>query len=202
MKYVKRLPPTDKELSSTLLAQGWMKLKEPDSFLTALFLSVPFMIINAVICWYLFLRYHTPLTIFTNDTSSLTFHLNLNLIAAVLAVLFLTLLHELVHAVFIPNFAKSEKTCWGIGLSGGFVSTKEELSKSRFMIISLSPFVAISVFLPVALQLLGLLNNLLAFAAFINALGASVDILMLTLAAFQVPSKARIVNNGFETFYK
>lgn len=202
MKYVKRMPQTDRELSNELLGDGWKRIKEPGSFLTALLLSTPFMIINGVICWYLFLRYHKPLTVVINDASSMAVQLNFNPIAALLLLLFLTLLHELLHAVLIPNFIKSEITCWGVELRGGFVSTTEELSKSRFIIISLAPYIILSLFLPVALQLLGLLNSLLSFAAFFNALGASIDILGLSIVALQVPTNARIISNGSETFYK
>lgn len=201
MKYVKEPPPTDIQLSRELSVSGWNRLKEPGNLLTAILASIPFMIINGFICWYLFLRFHTPLIIMVGE-SSLTLHLNLNLIAALLILPFLTLLHEFFHAAFIPNFAKSDKTSWGIRPWGAFVSTSEEVSKRRFLIISLAPLIILSIVLPIIFELLGLLINLMAYAAFINALGASVDMLMLTLVAFQVPSNARIINNGWETFYK
>lgn len=201
MRYARELPKTNKELSVRLLGQGWRRLREPGGLWTAVLLSIPFMIINGVICWFLFLRNHIPLIIVTNG-SAFNIHLDLNIIAALLMLLFIVLFHEFCHLVFIPDFIKSEKTYWGIGYMGGFVFTEEELSKSRFIMISLAPFIVISVIIPVILGLLGLLNSLISFAAFINAQGASVDLLTLTLVAFQVPSNARIISNGSETFYK
>ncbi|MEN6390136.1 MAG: DUF3267 domain-containing protein [Syntrophomonas sp.] len=201
MRYTRELPKTDRELFVRLLGQGWKRLREPGGLWTAVLLSIPFMILNGAISWFLFLRHHKPLIIVING-SALNINLDLNIIAALLMLLFIVLFHEFCHLVFIPDFIKSEKTCWGIGYMGGFVFTEEELSKSRFIVISLAPFIVISVIIPVILELLGLLNSLISFAAFINALGASVDLLSLTLVAFQVPSNARIKSNGSETFYK
>jgi hypothetical protein len=118
------------------------------------------------------------------------------------AVLFIfTLLHEAFHAVFIPGFIHSEKTSWGIAPFGGFVSTTEELSKSRYIVISLAPYIFLALLAPAILGLSGLLNKFI-FAIFINALGSSVDFVSAALVIFQVPSDSRIINNGTETFYK
>lgn len=201
MRYARELPKTDKELTVRLLDQGWKRLREPGGLLTAVLLSIPFMILNGVISWFLFLRNHMPLIIVTSG-STLSVNLDFNIIEALLIVLFIVLFHEFCHLVFIPDFIKSEKTYWGIWYMGGFVFTEEELSKSRFIMISLAPFIVISVIIPVILELLGLLNSLISFAAFINALGASVDLLILTIVVFQVPSNVRIKSNGSETFYK
>ncbi|MEQ8175700.1 MAG: DUF3267 domain-containing protein, partial [Syntrophomonadaceae bacterium] len=119
MRYARELPKTNKELSVRLLGQGWRRLREPGGLWTAVLLSIPFMIINGVICWFLFLRNHIPLIIVTNG-SAFNIHLDLNIIAALLMLLFIVLFHEFCHLVFIPDFIKSEKTYWGIGYMGGF----------------------------------------------------------------------------------
>lgn len=52
MRYVKKIPPTDKETSIKLISEGWTKLKEPSNLGIATLLSVPFMFINGAISLY------------------------------------------------------------------------------------------------------------------------------------------------------
>lgn len=49
MKYVKKIPLTDKELSKKLVSEGWTKLKEPPNLVIATLLSLPFIFINGII---------------------------------------------------------------------------------------------------------------------------------------------------------
>lgn len=46
MKYVCKIPPTDKNLSHELLSSGWKKLKEPSNLGLSTLLSIPFIFIN------------------------------------------------------------------------------------------------------------------------------------------------------------
>ena len=140
-------------------------------------------------------------SIFNTTTFNITFNIS-KLIFYILIFLVLISTHEFIHLVCIPNFLKSEKTYWGITFYGGFVATTEKISKSRFVIISIMPFLFISIIFPLIMALLGFLSNSIIFFCFINAAASSVDILNLFIILFQVPNNSHIVNNGNETYYK
>ncbi|QGT98604.1 hypothetical protein SYNTR_0011 [Candidatus Syntrophocurvum alkaliphilum] len=202
MKYAKNIPPTDKNLSKQLIKEGWTKIKEPSNFIVATLLSIPFMLLTGLISFYIISFFNPPFadairTTFYTGSFSVTIKLEY-----ILFIYLTVLLHELLHAVFIPNFMQSEKTYFGIRPWGGFVYTTEKLEKNRFLLISLAPFLILSVILPIVLGLLDLLNGLLAFLILLNAIASSVDFLNAVLIIFQVPKGATIVNNGFETYYK
>ncbi|MGV8906228.1 MAG: DUF3267 domain-containing protein, partial [Acetobacterium sp.] len=110
--------------------------------------------------------------------------------------------HEFLHACFIPNVLKSDKIYWGINGFFGFVFTTEKIKKGRFLIISIMPFILLSVILPLILNILGLLNGYIILLCLINAMGSSVDCLNMCLIAIQVPNGSHIMNNGFETYFK
>lgn len=112
------------------------------------------------------------------------------------------LVHELIHAIFIPNFIRSQKTFWGMNGLFGFVYTEEPITKSRFMVISVMPLLILSFLLPLVMELLGFLNNFIMFLCILNAGGACVDILNLILILVQVPKGGSIVSNGNVTLYK
>lgn len=202
MKYARKIPDADPELREALLAAGWKKIKEPPNLILAILLSIPFMIINAVIC-YLILLIVDPASAYlvTDFIAADSWSVNIRFDYIIYVYLFV-IAHEFIHLLFIPNFYRSEKTFIGIKPWGGFVFTTEEIGKGRFLIITVAPFMIISILAPVALGLSGLLGGFLVFIIFLNALASSVDMLNATLIASQVPRGSTIVGNGFESFYK
>ena len=116
-------------------------------------------------------------------------------------ILALMILHELLHAVFIPGFLKSGKTFFGFNGLFGFVFTTESIKKARFLIISVMPFIILSIVLPIVLNAFQLLNGFTVFLCLVNAAGSCVDFLNVALILFQVPDGNIIVSNGFETYY-
>nr|WP_275900606.1 metalloprotease family protein [Paenibacillus periandrae] len=126
---------------------------------------------------------------------------NINILY-ILSIFVLLLIHELIHLSLIPNFTTSKHTGIGIHIFGGFVFSEEVMSRLRFLIVSLAPFVIISIILPLLLGALGYLNPLLIFLIILNALGSSVDLLNVVLVLSQVPKKAQIRNHGMSTFWK
>lgn len=204
MRYAKKIRPTDKELRDKLLSNGWTKLKEPSNLRTATLLSVPFMFINGIIFMVIAFYLYPPLKEFFNSKQGFSINLTVNLSALIYVVItfvFMTL-HEFLHACFIPNVLKSDKTYWGINGFFGFVYTTEKIKKSRFLIISIMPFILLSIILPFILNILGLLNWFTIFLCLINAMGSCVDSLNICIVGMQVPSGSYIVNNGFETYFK
>ena len=114
MRFVKKPPKTDKALSHQLQAAGWKKIREPASFGAAIACSIPFALLLGGLCLLLVYGLNPNLFDFLHDGSfSITIPLNLKTVLYVLSVFVLMLLHELFHAVFIPNFAKSQRTSLG-----------------------------------------------------------------------------------------
>ena len=111
-------------------------------------------------------------------------------------------MHEFFHLILIPNFAKSEKTFAGITLFGGFVVTEEEIARTRFILITVAPFVVISIILPILLGIFGLLTTTMKFLIILNAMASSVDLLTFFLVISQVPKNATLISNGPKTYWK
>ncbi|SDH86354.1 DUF3267 domain-containing protein [Alteribacillus bidgolensis] len=114
----------------------------------------------------------------------------------------LLLFHELLHLIFIPHFIKSEKTYAGLTLFGGFVITEEEISKARYIVITIAPFMIISIIFPLILSVFGLLTTTLKFLIILNAMASSVDMLNMFLIIKQVPKNATLKSNGPDTYWK
>lgn len=204
MRYVKKILPTDKELSNKLIAEGWTKLKEPSNLGIATLLSVPFMIINGAIYMVIAIYLYPPLKELFNGKQAFSISFTINLFTLIYFVIIFVfmVIHEFLHACFIPNILKSDKTCWGINCFYGFVFTTEIIKKGRFLIISIMPFILLSIILPFILNILGCLNGYTILLCLINAIGSCVDCLNICLVAIQVPNGSYIQNNGFETYFK
>jgi hypothetical protein len=204
MRYAKKIPPTDKELSNKLITEKWTKLKEPSNLGIATLLSLPFMFINGAISMLIIFYLYPPLKEFLSSKQDYSFSFTVNLLTLiyfVIILLFMTI-HELFHACFIPNILKSDKTYWGVNVFCGFVFTTEKIKKGRFLIISIMPFILLSVIFPFILNILGWLNSYTILLCLINAMGSCVDCLNICLVAIQVPNGSYILNNGFETYFK
>ena len=204
MKYTKKMPQTDKELSRELVLDGWSKLKEPSSLIMATLLSLPFMIINTIVYMTLIYYLYPPLREVLNSSEvDLIFSIDLiSFILLLIASLGLMIIHEFIHALFIPNVLGSDKTFWGINGLYGFVFSTERFEKGRFIIVSMMPFIVLSIILPILLSYIGFLNVYTIALCLINAAGSCVDMLNIFLIARQVPNNSFIINNGFETYFK
>jgi hypothetical protein len=202
MKIQNKLPKYDESLHLELIKSEWIPLKEPKNLISAILLSIPLMISNALISLGIINIFSTiSLKEFglTSDSISLTININLGII---FLLVLLVLLHEILHLIFIPNFIKSEKTLIGFTLFGGFVTTEEEISKSRYILITATPFIIISIILPLILSFFGLLTSSLKFLILLNSIASSVDILNLLIILKQVPKKGTIKSNGPKTYWK
>ncbi len=204
MRYIKKIPPKDENFSNILISNGWKKIKEPPNLVMATLLSIPFMIINGIISIIIAFYLYTPLKELLNSNPGfgITFTLDLvTLLYVVIIFLFMTI-HEFIHACFIPNVLKSDKTYWGINGFFGFVCTTEKIKKSRYIIISIMPLILLSIILPFILNIFGLLNWFTLFLCLINSMGSCVDCLNVCIVGIQVPNGSYIVNNGSETYFK
>jgi hypothetical protein len=199
VKIKNKLPQFSESFHSELIENKWVPLKEPKNLINAIFLSIPFMIINAFITVGIMNIFsNVSLKDFGLDHNSISYTINLKIIFFFILLL---ILHELFHLIFIPNFIKSKNTFVGITLVGGFVSTEEKIPKSRFILVTIAPFVIISVILPLILGFCGLLTPTLKTLIILNSLASSVDILSLILIMKQVPKNGILINNGHKTYW-
>jgi hypothetical protein len=201
MKFVKGIPQADKELSAFLICEDWKKLREPSSFIYSLLYSIPVMAVNGAIAYLVIKPFYDPF-LRVVDNPSINIAINIYTLKYVLIFFLFIGIHELIHAIFIPNFVQSKETYWGIRIYGGFVGTTQKLSKGNFMLISIAPFMILSITLPLIYGLMGLINGFWFFIFIFNAMASSVDILSLILVLIQVPKKSKIINNGYETYYQ
>lgn len=204
MKYTKKLPTADKKLSNQLLDEGWKKIKEPSNLTLATLISIPFMFFSAFIFFRLIFYINPSLKEIFNigDSISFTIQFNLKTLMFLIGIYLFMLLHEMIHAIFIPNALNSNKVYFGIRALYGFVYTTEKISKCRFLIISIMPFFLLSIILPILLNTLGMMNGYTILLCLINALGSCVDLLNICLILIQVPRKSYIIINAFETYFK
>ena len=204
MKYIKKIPPTDSDFSNMLISTGWKKIKEPSNLNEAILQSIPFMIINGIIFMVIAYCIYPPIEEFINSKNSISITLNINIMTLIyIAITFLFMtIHEFIHACFIPDFLKSDKTYWGINVLFGFVCTTEKIKKSRYIIISIMPFILLSIIFPLILSTFGLLNEFILFLCLLNAMGSCIDFLNIWNILRQAPNGSYILNNGGETYYK
>lgn len=200
MKILKKIPNSNANLDLELIKNKWNPMKEPKSLTSTILLSTPLMIIAAFISIGIINIFSSiSLSDFGLKPDGISITINLGII---LWLFLLLVMHEFIHLILVPNFAKSEKTYVGITLFGGFVITEEEISRSRFIFITVAPFVIISIILPLLLGVFGLLTTTLKFLIILNAMASSVDILTLFLIISQVPKNATLISNGPKTYWK
>lgn len=204
MKFIKRIPLENEDKTLYLKEQGWIRLKEPKSVSAAILWSMPIsvllMLFGAVWCYYLYPPFKKLLS--GQQGFSLEISIGIEIVYYLLGMFLCLLIHELIHAVFIPKVWKSDKTYWGFNGLFGFVFTEEILSKKRMVVISLMPLFILSFAVPFLFAVTGYLNGYLIFLSVLNAGGACVDVLNVILILSQVPKEGRLIANGYATFYK
>ncbi|MDW2800469.1 DUF3267 domain-containing protein [Clostridium boliviensis] len=204
MKLIKKIPPENKQTTMFLNDQAWIRLKEPKSVSAAILWSMPISILlmlsGAAWCYYLYPPFQELLS--GEQGFSMEITIGIEIVYYLLGMFLCLVIHELIHAAFIPKVWKSDKTYWGFNGLFGFVFTEEVLSKKRMVVISLMPLLILSFAIPLLLAGAGLLNGYLVFLSVLNAGGACVDVLNVILILSQVPKGGDLVANGYATFYK
>jgi len=193
------LPKLDQEFHEKLLKDGWKELKEPKSLMGYVALSVPFMIVNFLIGMWIM---EISTSGIATDQKIITIDVIYDAPVIILAAIVLIVVHELIHLLFIPNFIKSDNTYIGFTYFGGYVYTKEALTKYRLCLILIAPFVFLSIIFNAISGSLGFYNVPLSAFIILNSIGSSVDILSLTLVLLQVPKDAYLTMNGMRTYWK
>lgn len=200
MKISSKIPKMSSERHIELINDQWVQLKEPRNLITSMLWSIPIMFLNALVTIGII---HIIMPI-----SLANFNINLGAFSVIIdlydiiGLIILLMIHEFLHLILIPNFIRSDKTYVGITPLAGFVYTEEELSKSRYIIITIAPFVLISIIATVIFGSMGILTPLITILILLNSMASSVDILMLILILFQAPANSYITSNGMNTYWK
>lgn len=202
MKYISKIPKKSIETYNEIINSGWNALKEPKNLILATIISVPISFISIYISL-LFLNNinNYPSQIIENLFHSSKIVINIRLSYIFLIYIYI-LIHEIIHLIFVPNFVKSKSTFISVKFWGGFVYTEEEMSKYRFLLVTILPFVILSFVSPFILNLLGINPSIILTLVIINSAGSSVDILTFFLVLFQVPRNSTIKNSGIKTFFR
>jgi hypothetical protein len=200
MKIKWQMPSLNERQDKAHISNGWIALKEPGSLGKAIIMSIPLMVVNLLVAL-LIIKLFSSISFeeygFLPDSFSLTINLGM-----LWGLFLLVVMHELLHLIFIPNFVRSPTTFIGLTLYGGFVVTEEEIPKSRYMLITLAPFIIGSIILPSLLGISGLLTPSIKLLVLINAMASSVDVLNALFIIKQVPRSAILKNNGPKTYWK
>ena len=202
MKLLKGIPKSSEEKEKLLIGLGWKKLKEPKNLFGYIVLSAPLMILLAILSFGILRYFHKDILINLIkifDNGSFTFTINIIYLAVVLLMVFF---HELIHLILIPNFILSKKKYLGFTWFGGFVYSSDEIKKGRYILITTTPFLVLSVLFPIILGFIGLLNKYLMFLIILNSLSSSVDILNMILIITQVPNGSILTQNGEKIYFK
>lgn len=203
MKYVNKIPTEDGQRTDELVQLGYKRLKEPKSVGAAIGFSLPLSILLMLIAVFWCYLLDPSLFDFMNkDGISVEMTIDLTFIFYVAGTILCLLIHEFFHATFIPGAFRSKKTYWGFNGVFGFVYTEEEITRGRFLLVSIMPLLLISFVIPVILSFVGIWNHYLIFLSVFNAGGACVDLLNMVLIIVQVPPGGTVVSNGYSTFYK
>lgn len=200
MKIRNALPNFSEHKHSELINNGWIQIKEPQKIATAIVLSIPIMLLNAALS-VMIINIFSTISLKEFGISMDSFSIKINLFNLVW-IFVLLIVHELLHLVMIPHFLKSRNTFIGLTPFGGYVHTEEELSKPRYILITITPFVVLSLLLPLVLGVLGILTPTIKALILLNSMSSSVDILAFFLLLFQIPKNATLRNNGTKTYFK
>ena len=203
MKYIKKIPAENEKNTKELLKNGWKVLKEPPSLGVIIAIAMPISIILMLITLLYFgMLFPDNMDFWKSENLSIEFTINLKTLLYIVGIWLYAFLHEVIHALTIPNAIRSNKTFLGINGFFGFVYSEETIKKERFILVAVMPLLILSFGVPLICKILGSYHGYLLLLCIINAGGACVDIFNIMLIIKQVPPKGMLVSNGMKTFYK
>ena len=204
MKIRNKFPKCNEEKNNLLLADGWILIKESKNIIQSIIFSIPLMIFLGLISIFI-INLFSPITLNEFGIQKNSFSMTINLIDLITVIIFIYILiyiHEIAHLIFVPNFLNSDKTFLGLSWFGGYTYTEDEITKERYILITVIPFLLISVICVVILGSTGYLTPIMKLICIFNAIGSSVDFSNSLLVLKQVPNISKIVMNGRLSYYK
>ncbi len=173
-------------------SEGWTPIKTPSIWTTQLLgltIGLLFSFIIGILWYFL-----APLDNFEKE-------IGFSVFAWMVGVM---ILHELVHATLHPGYGLSSKSYLGFWPSKLVLFAYYDgfITKKRYLILVIAPFVVISV-VPLVFCIAVRHNSSVAFILSIaNTMFASIDLLMFFLILFGAPSNSLVQNNGWKTYFK
>ncbi len=201
IKFSRKIPPINSQRHDSLKENNWVQLKEPGNILSAIVASLPLMILNIMLTIAIFAVVQQPVTLADFGIVQDGFQINIDL-RIIVGFILLLVFHELLHLILVPDFVSSKKTYAGITPLGGFVYSEEEIQRSRYLMITIAPFLIISVIIPLVFGVLGILSQPLKILILLNSMASSVDLLTFILILTQVPTGSYLTSNGTRTYWK
>ena len=127
-----------------------------------------------------------------------------SLFLLVIALVGLTVIHELLHAVVHPMKGLSPRTVLGFWPSTlmFYAHYDGEVSRNRLIAILLTPLIIISIVPLVVAAVVQVTSGWAAFLSCFNAVLACVDMLGVAMLLFQVPRTAVVRNQGWKSYWK
>lgn len=194
MKFVLNKIPEDKNFNPQ--ENGWISFKEPSSMYTTSLLSIFISLLNLliVICFF---------KIFKLNSNILNIIFSNNFLSFLFIFIIIFPIHEFLHALSCPCSLTSNDIYFGFIPKKiiFFTYYKGILSKKRYLIVSIMPFLVITL---AGILLAKLFGNDTFFQTIIlcNALESYMDILGVLIILLQVPKNAVIKNEGIKSYWK
>ena len=125
-------------------------------------------------------------------------------ISFIYAALLIIPLHELSHSLLFPKSLISKDVLFGFYPKAFVFFTHYNgiITRNRFILILLAPFLILTVLPLIFIILTGNQNVFLAKMVFINALSSSIDLLTVIKTIKEIPKNGFIRNKGFKSYWK
>lgn len=188
MKIKAGVPVTDKNKEQELLNTGWKKTAISSDLNMLIIKSVPLMALGALIPF---------IVISSNGILDVTIS-NSSLIIGILIGM---ILHELLHIVVFPKFYKAKNLTMGIYSGGTYTFSDEIMSKARYCLMLMMPFITWSLLLPLFSALFHVISPIILVIAVFNGIASSLDIFTSLSILFKVPSNVTIATSGMEVYF-
>ncbi|WP_345240602.1 DUF3267 domain-containing protein [Pontibacillus salipaludis] len=172
--------------------EGWTMLKEPNATL-AQWIALPIGLFGILLVYLL------AVVLGIEEFYQFRFGWNLLLAYAVMLPI-----HEWLHAVVFPAKLKSDDIYVGVLMKYlvFFAFYTKRMSRNRALAVYLTPFLVLSILPIVVMAVTGVYSLFLFDIAFLNAIGACVDLLAIWMISTQVPKEAVVRNKGYKTYWK
>jgi hypothetical protein len=125
------------------------------------------------------------------------------IVSAVIGVPLLILVHELLHAVVYPRAGRTRDTVIGAWPSRFlfYALYLKELSRNRWLLVYVMPFLVLSIAPLVVCRLVGLKSVPCMVVSLVNGLFSSGDLVIVGLILWQIPRDALMRNKGWATWW-
>lgn len=185
-----RVGPVPEDPAFEPAAQGWRSIREPDP-LAYQILALPIMVITFGLSHGAMYQY-TSLRL--GDAPLWAWLVGFVLIIPV---------HEFCHILCHPGVGRRPATIvgWWSRKLVFYAHYEGEMSRNRFLLIFMAPFLILTVLPILAAACLGLAWWPLMVLALMNTLHAAGDLTGALLVWFQIPSEAIIRNKGWRTYW-